>query len=94
MKGMCVECGNLIGCTAVAHDEARPFHGCQDNGILTTEILKLSRQRDNLLSALSLVANHEPDPMTSYDFRASQAIRELKQIAQNVLRDYDDNHPS
>jgi len=90
-RGMCVECGNLIGCTAVGHDESRPFYGCQDNGVLTAEILKLSRERNNLLSALSLIAKHEPDPLIAYDFRASQLIRELKQVALNVLKDYDDD---
>ena len=87
---MCVECGNLIGCTAVSHDESRPFHGCGDNGILTTEILRLTRERRNLISSLKQIMNFEVGTSAEFDYHRSRIIREIKQLAWNTLRDYED----
>tara|TARA_R110002020_G_scaffold12409_8_gene45533 strand:- start:423 stop:758 length:336 start_codon:yes stop_codon:yes gene_type:complete len=87
-KAMCVECGSLIGCTAVAHDESRPFHGCQDNGVLTTEILRLSRERNNLISSLRQIVDFQVEEVT-FDFRVDQIFQDIKQVARNALKDHD-----
>jgi hypothetical protein len=88
---MCLECGALIGCTAVSHDASRPFHGCQDNGILTAEILRLTRERKNLISSLEQIVNFDVSVSVEWDYRIGESIRDMKQLARNTLRDYDED---
>jgi len=90
-KAMCVDCGTLIGCTAVSHDQARPFHGCQDNGILVSEILKLTRERNNAISVLEQIVNFEIEFEMILDFRMEQVVKDIKQLAQNALKDHDED---
>ena len=80
-KAMCRKCGSLIACTAVSHDQSRPFHGCGDNGILTDEILKLAREKNNLLMSLVRVVQFEIAPEVIHDFRVERIIQDIKQIA-------------
>ena len=87
-RAMCVDCGALIGCNALCPNETEPYHGCQDNGILLEEIMKLSRQRDNLISSLYQIMMWEINAPAPKDYLIKQATSDLRQIAKNTLKDY------
>ena len=91
-RAMCVTCGALIACTAISHCQSKPFHGCGDNGILVDEILKLSREKNNLLAALLQVVRFPVSPDITHDFRIERAFNETKQIAKNALKDHNIDH--
>ena len=95
-RAMCVDCGTLIGCHALCPNETEAYHGCQDNGILLEEIMKLSRHRDNLISSLYQIMMWESGSPAPKDYLINQAILDLQQIAKNTLKDYgidEDNKP-
>lgn len=85
---MCVDCGTLIGCNALCPLETEAYHGCQDNGILLEELMTLSRHRDNLISSLFQVLVWESNTPPPKNFLAEQSVRDIKQIARNILKDF------
>jgi len=87
-RAMCIDCGTLIGCNALCPLETEAYHGCQDNGILLEEIMTLSRHRDNLISSLFQVLVWESNTPPPKNFLAEQSVRDIKQIARNILKDF------
>lgn len=88
-RGMCVTCGALVGCSAIKHNEAAPFYGCGDNAVLLEEIQKLTRERESLIASLYRIAHWEPKFGLPHDQLVQEAIRDVKQIAKNILKEHD-----
>ena len=88
-RGICKDCGALIGCPIVSPNEGAAFHGCQDNLILLEEMQKLTRTRTNLLMTLYRILTWKSSFGEPRDYLIQQALKDIKQIARNELREYE-----
>jgi predicted amidophosphoribosyltransferase len=88
-RGMCEECGSLIGCSAIQEGESRRHYGCSDNEILLEAIQRLKRQQGNLLGTLRAIVKWNSDQPPPRDYVVNEAVRDIKQMAQNILKDHE-----
>ena len=87
-RGICNECGKLIGCSIINYDEADTYYGCQDNHMLVEQLQEVTRSRDALITKLYSILIYKTTYGSPRDELIQESLRDVKQTARNALREF------